>query len=128
MSRRDGSPFRFRAAADAAEVQCRRCLRLRPFADLDRMFWCEECRTAARRLAARFGRIGALAGAVAVALWVGLVVQPASVRLQILYAVAVLVVYRIGRRLAEEVVYGAMRIRNREGARATEGKAPPESR
>lgn len=116
MSTQDRSPFRFTAGVDAAEVQCRRCLRMRPFADLDRMFWCEECRTAARRLAARFGRIGALAGAAAVALWVGLVVQPPSVRLQILYAVAVLAVYRIGRRLAEEVVYGAMRIRNRQGA------------
>ena len=95
MSTQDRSPFRFRAAADAAEVQCRRCLRLRPFADLDRMFWCEECRTTARRLAARWGRIGALAGAALVAVWVGIGVRPPSVRLQILYAVAVLAVYRI---------------------------------
>jgi hypothetical protein len=118
MSTRDGSPFRFRAAADAAEVQCRRCLRLRPFADLDRMFWCEECRVAARRVAARWGRICALAGAAAVAVWIGLGVRPPSVRLQILYAAAVLVLYRIGRRLAEELVYGVARIRNQRGAEA----------
>ncbi|HEY8468950.1 MAG TPA: hypothetical protein VIL18_04875 [Longimicrobiales bacterium] len=123
MSTRDGSPFRFRAAADAAEVQCRRCLRMRPFAALDRIFWCEDCRVAARRFAARWGRIAALGGAIVVTLWIALVVQPSSVRLLILYAVAILAVYRIGRRLAEEVVYGALRIRNQQGARATEGKA-----
>jgi len=123
MPTKDRSPFRFRASAEAAEVQCRRCLRLRPFADLDRMFWCEECRTAARRQAARWGRIGALAGAVLVAVWIGVGVQPPSVRLQILYAVALLALYRIGRRLAEEVVYGAMRIRNRQGAGASEVNA-----
>jgi hypothetical protein len=118
MSTREGSPRRFRFAADATEVQCRRCLRMRPFASLDRSFWCEECRVAARRFAARWGRIGALAGAVLVVLWVALGVRPSSVRLQILYAVAILAVYRIGRRLAEEVVYGAMRIRNVQGAEA----------
>ena|SRR5690606_868169 len=122
MSTQDRSPFRFTAAADAAEVQCRRCQRLRPFADLDRQFWCEECRTSARRFAARWGRIGALAGAAGLAVWVGLVVRPPSVRLQILYAVAVLAVYRIGRRLVQELVFGAMRIRNRQGAGAAEGK------
>ena len=95
---------------------------MRPFADLDRIFWCEECRVAARRFAARWGRIGALAGAIAVALWIALGVQPSSVRMQILYAVAILAVYRIGRRLAEEVVYGTLRIANQQGARATEGK------
>ena len=42
--------------------------------------------------------------------------------MQILYAVAILAVYRIGRRLAEEVVYGTLRIANQQGARATEGK------
>jgi len=112
---KDRAPFRFGAAADAAEVQCRRCLRLRPFADPDRMFWCEECRASARRQAARWGRIGALAGAAAMAIWIGLGVRPPSVRLQILYAVAILALYRIGRRLAEEVVYGVARIRNRPG-------------
>jgi len=95
---------------------------------VDRQFWCEQCRTDARRLAARWGRSPRSPGAARLALWVGLVVQPPSTRLLVLYAGAVLAVYRIGRRLVEEVVFGVMRIRNKAGVHEPQPGAPEDGK
>jgi hypothetical protein len=96
-------------------ARCRRCRRPTPGDDLDRILWCEECVTAERKRAARWGRGLALAAATALAVWIGLAIRPAG-RFRYLYALVLIVAFYLGARLGTELVFGIARVRNVPGA------------
>jgi hypothetical protein len=105
-------------------LRCRRCRQEVTAEELDRILWCEECVAAERRRAAWWGR-GLAVGAVGVlALWIALVIRPAQ-EFRILWALVLIVAYALGARLANELVFGTARVRNRAGARGAERSEEP---
>lgn len=102
---------------DEDTLRCQRCTREASTDELDRILWCEQCVQAERRRAAWWGRGIALLGAGLLALWIALSVRPGS-EFRILWALVLVVAYGLFARLAHELVYGVIRVRNRPGARA----------
>lgn len=98
-------------------LYCHRCGRPGTADDLDRMLWCEECIGAERRRAAWWGRGIALVAAVLFALWIALAVRPGP-DFRILWAVLLLFAYYLFTRLARELTYGVIRVRNRNRLRS----------
>ena len=100
-------------------MRCKRCGRETAADDLDRLLWCDACIEAERARARRRGRIlGALAAAV-LALWIVLAVRPGP-DFRVVWLLVVLFALGLFSRLAGELFYGAVRIANRPGARASE--------
>lgn len=97
-------------------LHCRRCGRGARADELDRMLWCEDCVAAERRRAAWWGRGLAFVAALLFALWIALVVRPGA-DFRILWAVLLLFAYYLFTRLARELAYGVIRVRDRPGAR-----------
>lgn len=97
-------------------LYCRRCLRERTADELDRSLWCDDCVAAERRRAAWWGRGLALVAAALFALWIGLVIRPGS-EFRILWGVLLIFAYYLLTRLARELTYGVVRVRDRPGAR-----------
>ncbi len=105
-----------------AEVACRSCQRLYPASDLDRYFWCPNCRATVRRLGARWGRVVGLAASLAVAAFVliryYLILDVRlSQQLLPLYLLMLVITYVLTSRIAVAVVLGLHRARG--------GVAPP---
>ncbi len=107
------------------EVRCRRCGRTVAPDDLDRILWCEECVTAERRAAARWGRGLAFAAATLLGIWIALAIRPAG-QFRYLYGLVIIVAFVLGSRLGTELVFGIGRVRNRPGARLRADEADPE--
>lgn len=82
--------------------------------DLDRILWCEECVTAERKRAARWGRGLALAAAALLGIWIALAIGPGD-QFRYLYALVIIVAYVLGSRLGTELVFGIARVRNQPG-------------
>lgn len=101
---------------DDVVVRCRRCRRPTPGDDLDRILWCEECVTAERKRAGRWGRGLAFAAATLLGVWIAAALRPAD-EFRYLYALVIVVAFVLGSRLGTELVYGIVRVRNRPGAR-----------
>lgn len=89
---------------------CVQCGRERDPEQLDRYFWCDECRKEARAVATRWGRIIGLVGTLALAIYVGQSLAPSG-RWLIAWAAVILVTYRILGRLGREMIFSVMRIR-----------------
>lgn len=84
---------------------------------MDRLLWCEACRTSARRRAGVWGwGFGALFAA-ALALWIWLYIQPSDLVISGWIA-TVVVAFWIGGRIAREIAYGVMRYQNHKAAEA----------
>lgn len=98
-------------------LYCRRCEREAGPDELDRLLWCEDCVAAERGRTAWWGRGIALLTAGLLALWIALEIRPGD-RFLLLWALVLVVAYGLIARLAHELVYGIMRVRNRPGARA----------
>lgn len=105
------------------EVTCVRCLEVKDSAHMDRLLWCRECRRAARLRATRRGWAVGVAGAAALAAWIGLVVQPSDLVLGGWLATLVAAAW-IGARVAREVFFGVERFRNRRAAEAVPPALP----
>lgn len=110
-------------------LHCRRCTRERTADELDRTLWCDECVAAERRRAGWWGRGLALGGAVLLAGWIALSIRPGD-EFRILWAVLLIFAYYLFTRLARELAYGVIRVRDRPGARAdtVAAGAPPGER
>ncbi|HSH46508.1 MAG TPA: hypothetical protein VK966_11760 [Longimicrobiales bacterium] len=113
----DGTPGN--PTVDEDTLRCRRCGRERTAEELDGMLWCEECIAAERQRAAWWGRGIALVAAVLLAVWIALVIRPGS-DFRVLWAVLLVFAWFLFTRLAREISYGVIRIRNRPGVRATD--------
>ena len=98
-------------------IRCRRCGRVTPGEELDGQLWCEECVEAEKRRAALWGRGLAFAAATVLGIWIALAIGPAG-QFRYLYAFVVVVAFVLGARLATELVFGIVRVRNRPGVRA----------
>jgi len=116
MSWRDRFPDR---------ATCVRCLETRDITDLDRLFWCHECRGKARERARRKGWIWGVASAGFLAVYIWLVIQPSSLILGGWIATVVAALWLIAR-IAREVLYGVERYRNRRAVEATPPTGAPE--
>lgn len=100
--------------ANPDTLYCRRCGREAAADSLDRLLWCEECVTAERRRSAWWGRGLAFVAAVLLALWIAIVIQPGA-DFRLLWAVLLIFAYYLFTRLARELAYGVIRVRNRPG-------------
>ncbi len=99
------------------EVTCVRCLQLRDQVDLDRLLWCTRCRALARNRASWMGWLGGALFGGGVALYIWGVIQPTDLVVGGWIATVVAAVW-IGSKVARELVYGVMRIRNVHAAEA----------
>lgn len=97
--------------------RCHRCRREASAEELDRILWCEDCVGAERKRAAWWGSGLAVIAVALLALWIALRVRPGP-DFRFLWALVLIVAYVLGARLAHELVYGIVRIRNRPAARA----------
>lgn len=96
---------------------CVRCLQEKDLEGMDRLLWCEACRTSARRRAGVWGwGFGALFAA-ALAVWIWLYIQPSDLVISGWIA-TVVVAFWIGGRIAREIAYGVMRYQNHKAAEA----------
>lgn len=107
------------------EVTCVRCLEVRDTVEVDRLLWCERCREIARGRAKWIGWMVGIAGALLLALWIWLVVEPTDLVLGGWIATVVAMAW-IGSKVACEVVYGVERFRNRRAAEESLPDAEPE--
>ncbi len=100
------------------EVVCVRCLRPTPADELDRLLWCPECVEAARSRAARIGWSagGLLALVLALYIWFG--IQPDLSLIPTGWALTLAVAFYLGGRIAREISFGVMRLRNRQAVEA----------
>lgn len=101
-------------------LHCRRCTRERTADELDRILWCEDCVAAERRRAAWWGRGLALIAAALLALWIAVAIRPGD-EFRILWAVLLIFAYYLFTRLARELAYGVIRVRDQPAARADAG-------
>lgn len=104
------------------EITCVRCLEVLDQTELDRLLWCTRCRAIARNKAAWLGWIGGIAfgGGVAVYIWTE--IRPSDLVIGGWIATIVAAIW-IGSKVARELFYGIMRMRNVHAAEAT----PPDT-
>lgn len=108
------------------EITCVRCLEVKDSADMDRLLWCRDCRLAARGRATRRGWVVGAVGALALALWIYLVVQPSDLVVGGWLATVVAAAWIVGR-VAREMFFGFERFQNRRAMEAVPpGSGPGE--
>ena len=103
------------------DLTCVRCLEERSKEELDRLLWCEECLERAGRRANRIGWLSGGVIALLLALYIWLVIQPDLSLIPALWGATLAVAFYLGGRVAREIAYGVMRLRNR---RAVEARPP----
>lgn len=108
MRERDRGRWRERYGDEAT---CVRCLGVYDLMALDRMLWCDRCRSRARDRASWWGWLGGIAFGAGVALYIWLVIQPTDLVIGGWVATVVAAVW-IGAKVAREIIYGVMRLRN----------------
>jgi hypothetical protein len=89
------------------EVECRNCGREVPRLDVDRQFWCADCRDVVVSRATVWARLSAVAVTVGVIIWIStgvLTTQRFLVLWMLMVAAIYLLVYKIVRRIAFEVI------------------------
>lgn len=99
------------------EITCVRCLEVKDSTEMDRLLWCKECRLAARRRATRRGWTVGVVSAVALGLWIQLVVRPSDLVVGGWLATVVAATWIVAR-VAREVFFGVERFQNRRALEA----------
>jgi len=102
------------------EVTCVRCLEVLDQMLLDRLLWCDDCRRRARERAAWAGWLGGLAFGTGIVAYIWLVIEPTDLVIGGWVGTVVAAIW-IGQKVAREIVYGVMRVRN---ARAVDAVPP----
>ncbi len=100
------------------DITCIRCLEVCPSEELDRLMWCEECVTKARRRALRTGLLGGAALAVILALYVWFGIRPDLSLIPAGWALMLVVAFYLGSRVTRELAYGLMRWQNQGAVEA----------
>jgi hypothetical protein len=98
----------------ASETDCRSCQRLYPASDLDRYLWCPQCRKAARKRGALWGRFVGLAASIGVAIYLSLNLTYQS-RYLAFYLLMLGMTFLLTSRIAHAVVLGYYRSRGGMG-------------
>lgn len=99
------------------EVTCIRCLQVKDVMELDRLLWCQRCRALARNRAAWWGWLLGMAFAGCVAAYIWLVIRPTDLVIGGWIGTVVAAAW-VGSKVGREIVYGAMRFRNRRAVDA----------
>ncbi len=95
-----------------------RCLEAHDLMLLDRLLWCERCCAIARDRASAWGWVGGLFFGAGVALYVWLVIRPTDLVIGGWIGTVVASIW-IGARVAREIIYGVMRMRNLPGVESS---------
>ncbi len=101
----------------AEQVACVRCLEMKPFPDLDRLLWCEECREAAHHRAAARSWLVGLVVAVTLSLWIWFYIQPSNLVIGG-WIGTVLAAFYVAARVTREVRCSAARMGERDPTEA----------
>ncbi len=103
------------------EITCVRCLEEKEARELDRLLWCEECQVKAKKRASVWGWAsgGGIATGLALYIWFG--VQPSMDLIPTGWLATLGAAFYLGGRVSREIIFGAMRLRNR---RAVEARPP----
>jgi hypothetical protein len=104
---------------------CVRCLEVKDIMEMDRLLWCEDCRSRARERAAWWGWLTGLIFAGFVAAYIFLVVRPSDLVMGGWIATLVAAVW-IGARIGKEIAYGVMRFMNAKASDARPPELPTE--
>lgn len=107
------------------EVTCVRCLEVHDQMQLDRLLWCDRCRTRARERASWWGWAGGIAFGIALGIYIQVVIRPTDLVIGGWVATLVAAVW-IGQKVAREIVYGAMRFKNARAVEAAPPVLPPD--
>lgn len=108
------------------EITCVRCLQVKDSTEMDRLLWCEECRSAARLRATRKGWVVGVVAALALAGWIWVTIGPSDLVIGG-WAATVVAAGWIMARVGREFFYGADRTVNQRAAEAVPPTlAPPD--
>jgi hypothetical protein len=99
------------------EVTCVRCLGAYDLMQVDRMLWCDRCVARGRDRAGWWGWVGGAAFGAGVATYIWTVVRPSDLVVGGWMATVIAAVW-IGSKVAREIIYGGMRLRNARGVEA----------
>jgi hypothetical protein len=105
---------------------CVRCLEVRDISELDRLFWCDDCRTRALTRAARWGWGAGTLVAGLLGGWIFLVLQPSRELILGGWIAIVVAAFYLAARIVREVVYGSLRFANRRAVEAVPPLDPPD--
>jgi len=86
--------------------------------NVDRLLWCDRCQARARDRASWWGSLGGVIFGAGVALYIWAIVRPTDLVIGGWVGTVVAAVW-IGAKVARELVYGAMRLRNTPAVEAT---------
>lgn len=100
------------------KATCVRCLEVREATSLDRLFWCEACRERGLRRAAAWGWLAGALVAGLLTLWIVVFVRPSRNLILGGWIATVVAAFWLAARIAREIGYGAMRVRNRRAVEA----------
>jgi hypothetical protein len=113
-------------------VPCLRCLVPTPAAELDRLLWCPACVARNRGRATRIGWASGATLVVVLALYIGVVVQPDLTLIPAGWALTLAVAFYLGGKVARELSFGIIRLRNTPeadalppGSKRPEGPSEP---
>ncbi len=99
------------------EVTCVRCLEVKDTAHLDRLLWCDTCRRRARERASWWGWLGGVLFGGAVAAYIWFAIRPSTLVIGGWVGTVLMAVW-LGAKASREIIYGAMRFRNRRAVEA----------
>ena len=97
---------------------CVRCLERKDVEEMDRLLWCEACRTSARQKAGVWGWGFGILLAALLSIWIWKVIQPSDLIIGGWIGTVAAALW-IGARVAREVAYGVFRFQNRKAVEAT---------
>lgn len=87
---------------------------------LDRLLWCDDCRSSARNRAGWWGWLGGVLFGAAIAIYIWIVIRPTDLVIGGWFGTVMMAVW-LGAKASREVAYGIMRFVN---ARAVEAVPP----
>ncbi len=100
------------------EMTCVRCLEEKEIRDLDRLLWCEECQARARKRAALWGWACGTVFALGLGLYIWFGIQPDLELIPAGWVATLAAALYLSGRVSRELIFGAMRVRNRRAAEA----------
>lgn len=110
---------------DEEELTCVRCLETWPKPDLDRLLWCERCRTVARARAMRWGSLVGVGIALVLGAWIWLDIRPSRDLVMGGWIATVVAAGWLAAKITRELVYGVDRFKNRRAVEASPPEPPP---
>ncbi len=106
------------------EITCVRCLEVHDQMYLDRLLWCDRCRSLARNRAGWWGWVGGWIFGVGLAAYIWVFIRPSSLVIGGWFGTVAMGIW-LGAKACRELAYGVIRFMN---VRAVEARPPKEDR